>query len=162
VRGGAALLVTFAFAVPASADDSVVAQAPRPSHPHTIYVELLGKAGLWGLGYDAQIRPKLAVGATASFLAHDDERQVIVSPYVALYPIGTRHRWFVEAGPQVVHLRQMSPVPEWPGQRETGLGAELGSGYEFRGRVVFRAYAMGTVGKQGIAPWLGVSMGVAL
>lgn len=156
------MLVTFAcIASRASADDSVVARAPQ-SYRHTIYVELLGKGGLWGLGYDVLVHPRLAAGATASFLAHDDERQLSLNPYLAVYPVGERHRWFVEAGPQLVHVTRMSPVPEWPGQRDTGVGGAAGSGYELRGRIVFRAFGMIIIGKHGASPWLGLSLGVAL
>jgi hypothetical protein len=164
VRRLGAVLVTLAcIASRANADDQVVAHAPAPAQQrHTIYVELLGKAGLWGVGYDFLLHRRVAVGATASFLAHDNERVVTFSPYVAVYPVGVRHRWFVEAGPQLVHLSQMSPVPEWPGQQDTGVGAEVGSGYELRGRVVFRAFGMATVGKRGASPWVGLSLGVAL
>lgn len=162
VRRLTATVVTFAcFASRASADHGVVAQAAPPQR-HTVYVELLGKGGLWGLGYDLLVHPKVAAGATASFLAHDDERQLSLTPYIAVYPVGVRHRWFVEAGPQLVHLTRMSPVPEWPGQQDTGIGAEVGSGYELRTRLVFRAFGMIAVGKQGAVPWLGLSLGVAL
>lgn len=156
------MLVAFVcFASRAGADDAVIVQAP-PTQRHTVYVELLGKGGLWGLGYDLLVHRKVAVGATTSFLAHRHERQLSLIPYLAVYPVGSRHRWFVEAGPQLVHVTQMSPVPEWPGRHDTGVGAEIGSGYELRGRVVFRAFAMATIGKQGAAPWLGLSVGVAL
>ena len=162
MRGLVAILVTLAcVGSRASADDGVVAQSPA-QHRHTVYLELFGKGGLWGVGYDFHVHPKIAVGATGSFLAHDDERQLSLSPYVTLYPVGIRHRLFVQAGPQLVHVTQMSPVPEWPGRQDTGVGAEVGSGYELRGRVVFRAFAMATIGKQGASPWVGLSLGVAL
>jgi hypothetical protein len=93
----------------------------------------------------------------------DGERVTSFSPYAAIYPLGgPRHRWFVQAGPQVVHLTRPSPVPEWPGTSSTGVGAELSTGYELRSRVLFRAFAMGTAGQGGVSPWLGVSLGVTL
>ncbi len=85
-------------------------------HRHAAYVELLGKGGLWGVGYDYSPWPRLAFGGAASFTSVDGERTLSLSPYVALYPLGDRrHRWFVQAGPQIVHLARPSPVPEWPG-----------------------------------------------
>lgn len=162
MRGLVAIVVAVAcFGSRASADDKIVAHTSE-QHRHTVYVELLGKGGLWGVGYDFLVHAKIAMGATGSFLAHDDERQLSLSPYVTLYPVGVRHRLFLQAGPQLVHVSQMSPVPEWPGQHDTGVGGEVSSGYELRGRVVFRAFAMATIGKQGASPWVGLSFGVAL
>lgn len=160
-----ATLMLLGRAVPAIADPATItaatAPAPRP-HRHAVYVELFGKGGLWGAGYDYLIRPRIAIGGTASYYAIDGEHVVSLSPYAAIYPIGRRHRWFVQLGPQLVHLARPSPVPEWPGTSSTGVGAELSSGYELRSRVLFRAFAMGTVGKGGAAPWLGLSLGVTL
>jgi hypothetical protein len=130
---------------------------------HAFYVELLGKGGLWGAGYDWQFHRHMAVGATVSFVQRDGERTISASPYLALYPLGTpRHRWFAHVGPTFVELDRMSPVPEWGGTSDFGVGAEISSGYEFRSRVIVRAYGMATIGENGIAPWLGVSVGFTL
>ena len=159
------LAVVLGASAPTSADPATVTTtvpAARP-HRHAAYLELLGKGGLWGVGYDYLVWPRLAVGGTVSYYPPDREYVMSVSPYAAIYPLGgRRHRWFVQLGPQVVRLARPSPVPEWPGQSSTGVGAELSSGYELRTRVLFRAFAMGTVGKGGAAPWLGVSLGVTL
>lgn len=139
-----------------------VAPAPQPRR-HALYLELLGKGGLWGVGYDYTLTPRFALGGTASYYVLDGEHVVSLSPYAALYPLANRrHRWFVHAGPQVVHLERPSPVPEWPGTRSTGVGAEVSTGYELRTRVLVRAFAMGTVGKNGFAPWIGGSVGFTL
>lgn len=158
------LSLALAAASPAHADDT--ASTHRASvlrHRHAAYIELLGKGGWWGLGYDVLLRPRFALGGTVSFYADDGERVISLSPYAAIYPLGrARHRAFVQLGPQLVRLERMSPVPEWPGQVTSGVGAELSGGYELRARVLVRAFGMAAIGKQGIAPWLGVSLGVTL
>ncbi len=130
---------------------------------NTVYVEMLGKGGLWGAGYDRQITRRFGAGVAASFYVIDHERVSSLSPYVAAYLLGhARHRWFVHAGPQIVHVAIPSPVPEWDGTSTTGLGFEASTGWEYRNRVVIRAFGMAAVGKGGVAPWLGMSFGWSL
>lgn len=139
--------------------------APKPTfeREHTLYVEVLGKGGLWGAGYDVSLFRWLGVGATVSFSSTDGERVYSLSPYLTAYPLmGEHHRWFVHAGPQLFRVSTPSPVPEWSGTVSSGIGGEVSSGYEYRGRVVVRAYAMGAVGRNGATPWLGASLGWAL
>jgi hypothetical protein len=139
------------------------ASAPSLALDHSIYVELLGKAGLWGLGYDYQFHPRFAAGATASFYILDGERIFNFSPYLTAYLVGLgHHRWFVQAGPQLSYVQTPSPVPEWPGSSATGVGADLCSGYEYRARLLVRVFGMATLGQDGISPWLGVSLGWTL
>jgi hypothetical protein len=164
--------IALGLATPAAADTaegasatSAVAPAPAPhrriAHPHAVYVELFGRGGLWGLGYDYLLHPRVALGAAASFYPVDGERVTTFSPYAALYLLGgARHRWFAQGGPQIVRLSRPSPVPEWPGMSTTGYGASLASGYEYRGRLLVRAYALGIAGQGGIRPWVGFSVGV--
>jgi len=154
---------TVPHAEPITVGKTVTKTRPDGLRRHAAYVELLGKGGMYGVGYDYALYPRLAVGGTASFVAVDGEHTTSVSPYLAFYPLHTRrHRWFVQGGPQIVHLARTSPIPEWPGLTQTGLGGEVSSGYELRSRVLFRVFAMGTVGKGGISPWLGLSLGVTL
>lgn len=132
-------------------------------HVHTIYVEALGKGGVWGLGYDLRISERLAAGIVGSYTMLDGQHLFTASPYLSYVPIGVRHRWFIDAGPQVIYTNTPSPVPEWTGTSDAGIGAQLSSGYELRGQhLMFRAYAMGVVGKSGVAPWFGTSLGWAL
>lgn len=139
------------------------APAPERTHRHAIYGELLGKGGAYGVGYDLQLRPWLGTGAVVSFSPNGGQRMYSVTPYVSIYPVGRgRHRWFVDAGPQLVHLVTPSPVPEWDGTSETGIAGELSSGYEYRGPVFVRAFGMLVGGKNGVAPWGGVSVGFTL
>ena len=45
----------------------------------------------------------------------------------------------------------------------TTIGAELSTGYEFRGpHLLLRVYAMGVVGASGASPWVGSTVGWAL
>src|SRR5262245_59028786 len=122
---------------------SSASASAEPPRRHAVYVELLGKGGLWGVGYDVQLG-RLGVGAAASAYVVDGQRVLSLSPYLAAYPLGgARHRWFVHLGPQLVHQSTPSPYPEWPGSSSTGLGVEVSSGYELRHRVLLRLFVMG-------------------
>jgi len=133
--------------------------AAEPERPHAIYLDLLGKGGVWGAGYDWQPAPRFALGATASYYLLGGDRVASLCPYAAAYPvIRGHHRWFVQAGPQVVRRTTPSPVPQWQGMTTTGYGGELSSGYEYRNKLLVRGYAMATVGEH-VAPWLGASVG---
>jgi hypothetical protein len=155
LRWGAALWVIAAIGRPGA----VRAEEPRSA----VYVEVLGKGGLWGLGVDHQHGRWLGGGLAGSFYVLDDQRVMALSPYLAAHPLGRgRHRWFVHTGPQLVRVSTPSPVPEWNGVASTGLGAQLSTGYEYRHRVLFRLSAMVVVGEGGVAPWLGASLGWTL
>ena len=157
----ASLAAASASADPAAEVRAASAPAPRVLR-HSIFLEALGKGGVWGLGYDYRLTPRIAIGAVGSYVPLDGQRMLTFAPYVSVAPIGVRHRWFIDVGPQLVDVVTPSPVPEWSGARATGIGGELSSGYEYRGRVVVRAYAMAVVGGAGIAPWFGTSIGGAL
>lgn len=145
----------------AYAEPSITASS-GPVRRNALYVELLGKGGTWGLGYSHQFHRRFAVGAVGSYSVLDGQRMLTLSPSVTAYPLGVhRHRLFVDLGPQLVHLSTPSPVPEWMGTSETGLGAQLSTGYEYRGPVFARLFVMGVAGKSGVAPWLGMDLGWA-
>jgi len=141
----------------AGADPSVT----RSSEParQLISVELFGKGGLWGLGYEWRTG-RFAIGSVESFYLLAGDRFMTVSPYAAVYPLsGARHRWFVHVGPQLVHRTTPSPVPEWQGTSATSYDAELSTGYEYRRQaLVVRGYAMASLGDH-VVPWLGTSVG---
>jgi hypothetical protein len=127
---------------------------------HVVYADLLGKGGLYGIAYELVLSQRLAAGAAVSLYGADGQTVASLSPYLAWYPArGERHGWFVHAGPQLVHVATRSPVPEWEGDRATGLGLEVSSGYEYRRAALFRIYGMAAAGRGGIAPWLGTSIG---
>ena len=130
---------------------------------HAVYVEVLGKGGAWGAGYDWAISPRLAIGTVASFAPLDGQRVYSLSPYLSVVPLGRGvHRWFIDVGPQLVHLSTPSPVPEWNGMSSSGIGAQASSGYERRGHVLLRFYGQVVAGRNGAAPWLGASLGWTL
>jgi len=143
----------------AHADPGLTLQRPAPRR-HAAYLELLGKGGLWGIGYDFQYSRWLGGGVAGSFYVLDGQRVSSLSPYLAIEPLGSgHHRWFVHAGPQLYRVATPSPVPEWSGTSSTGLGAALSTGYEYRNHLLVRVFAMGVAGKHGVAPWLGASLG---
>lgn len=129
---------------------------------NAIYVELLGKGGTWGLGYSHLFHRRFAVGAVGSYTVLSDQRMLSFSPSLTAYPVGVRsHRLFVDVGPQFVRLTTPSPVPEWMGKSENGIGAQLSAGFEYRGAIFARLFVMGVAGKSGVAPWLGMDLGWA-
>jgi hypothetical protein len=151
------LLAIAVMARAASADPS-----PAPARDHAVYVDVLGKAGLWGVGYDWQPRRWLAIGATASYYSFDGDRVTTLAPYLAGYPVARgRHRGFVQLGPSLIQRTTPSPVPEWSGMTTTRVGAELCLGYEYRNRLLWRAYAM-VSRVDHVVPWLGASVGWTL
>lgn len=132
--------------------------AGHPIH-HALYVDALGKGGLWGIGYDATFRERFSIGFVGSFYMLGGDRFYTASPYVGVYPArGDRHAWFLHLGPQMVVRDTPSPVPEWSGMTSTSFCGELSTGYEYQRGVLFRAYAMVTAGAR-LVPGLGISVG---
>lgn len=170
-RAGSTLAAILVVCSPVAADPAsepqpaVVAVAPaRPSRArHDFYLEVLGKGGIWGAGYAYRLRPHLAIGAVGTYLETDGQRQLSLAPYLEVAPLARGpHAWFVDVGADLVHLSTPSPVPEWSGTADTGIGAELATGYEYRRGILLRAFAMVVAGKGGVAPWLGVDLGWTL
>lgn len=157
IRGGVGgLLLGLLLLAPCAA-------RPASGQPtHGIYAEIFGKGGLWGLGYDHRLAPRLLVGAVASAYALDGQRVISLSPYLGFYlaRIGP-HAWFADAGLQLVHTWASSPIPEWTGHSASGVGALVATGYEYRVRILVRVFAEGVVGKGGALPWLGAGVGWA-
>jgi hypothetical protein len=148
-------------AAPRDAPETGAPSSPSPRR-HAIYVDLLGKAGMWGLGYDYRPLRWLALGAAASYYVLDGDRSSTVAPYATLYPVAHgAHAAFLHLGPSLTHRTTPSPVPEWDGMSTTRLGAALCAGYEYRNRILFRAYAMASKADH-LVPWLGVSLGWTL
>jgi hypothetical protein len=141
----------------------VCVAAPARAEParHAAYVDVLGKAGLWGVGYDYELAPRFALGAVGSYYVLGGDHYTALAPYATVYPFGSgRLRALVQLGPQLVHHSTPSPVPEWDGMTTTRFGAALCGGIEYRRRIVVRGYGMLAVGEH-VAPWLGLSIGWA-
>lgn len=150
-------------AEPAVADDlQLTLTAPAKPRDHAIYLELGGRAGLWGVGYDWQFHRRFAVGAAASYYSFDGDRISTLAPYVAAYPIDRgRHRGFVQLGVGLSRRTTPSDFAEWGGYSTDTLGPELCAGYEYRNHVLIRAYAMAKR-EDHLLPWLGASFGWTL
>jgi hypothetical protein len=154
----ALLVLLLVLSAPAASADGAASSAKR----HAIYAELLGKGGLYGVGYDYQVEPWLAVGTAVSYAVLDGQHVATWSPYFGFYLLGRkRHRWFAHAGPQFVYLNVPSYVPEWPGRSSLDAGAQLTTGYEYRGPLLVRFSVLGVAGRGGFVPWLGLSLGWA-
>ena len=160
MRGIIAVLV-LACSVTSRADDGVRAQA-QPAGKHLVYLELLGKGGLYGIGYEYAIAPWLGAGGAASFAQLRGEQTFTVSPYLHITALsGTHHALFGELGAILAHARVPSPVMGWDGASDTGGGGFAALGWEYRrGRVVLRTSGAIVVGEGGIAPMLGIAIGV--
>ncbi len=158
---GAGLICTNAQAVKETSRSAVAAPAAQ-KQPYALYLEILGKGGVWGVGGDLQLGERWAIGTTGSFQSWGTQTVLSVSPYVTRYLFPERrHRPFFQAGPQWVYLSTSSLVPEWKGSRASGLGIQLSAGYEYRNIFLFRFFAMGSIGRQGVAPWMGFDIGHA-
>jgi hypothetical protein len=138
----------------------------RAEPANFVYAEALGKGGPYGVGYERAIAPRLGIGAVASFAVIRQQQLATVAPYlhVAILRSGSgRHALFGELGLVVVHSRVPSPVASWDGTSDTGAGGLAALGYELAGtRVVTRAYLAAELGEGGLAPWLGIAIGVRL
>ncbi|HVI74676.1 MAG TPA: hypothetical protein VM683_06800 [Anaeromyxobacteraceae bacterium] len=148
--------------VAAAAEDPPAERSARLEAPHAVYFEVLGKGGVYGVGYDWAFADRLAVGGTASFVVIDDQRVVTLAPYVSAYPFaGRSSALLVQFGAEFVHVSVPSTVPGFSGTTSTGLGGQFSVGYEFRSRFLFRFLATGVFGRGGFRPWAGIGLGGA-
>ncbi len=150
------------LATSAHADDRVEAHAQdAPASRHLIYVELLGKAGAYGVGYEYTLMPWLAFGAAASYAVLGDQQITTGAPYVHATLLGhARNRMFGELGAITAHSHVPSPVSDWTGMTSTGTAGFASLGYEHsRKRVVLRASGSIVAGDGGVAPMVGLSIG---
>lgn len=147
-----AVLVVVLLALPTAA---------AADNEHTVYVEAFGRGGLGGVGYDYQLSERWSIGATLSGYQIYGQKVLSAAPYLGFYVLhGEHHSWFTQLGPQLSRVSAKSPTPSWDGVSRTGLGAQLSTGWEYRNRLVIRTFATLTVGKGGLAPWAGTSIGV--
>ncbi|MDX2089808.1 MAG: hypothetical protein SFX73_18270 [Kofleriaceae bacterium] len=155
---GSALLC----AGPAHADE-VHATAPRSEAPsrHLFYGELFGKGGLYGIGYELAITPRLSLGAAGSFAVVREQQLLTLAPYVhATIVRGVKNALFAELGAAFVHSRIPSPVDDWDGMTDSGGGGFASLGWERATQhVVFRTSGSVVAGEGGVTPWLGFAIG---
>jgi hypothetical protein len=157
---GIIVVAVVALAAPSYADDGIRAAAEAPSK-HLVYVELLGKGGLYGLGYEYAIAPWLGFGGAASYAQIRDEQLFTVSPYLHFNALQSeRHALFSEVGGILAHSRVPSPVMNWDGVSDTGSGGFVSLGWQYQRRhLVLRTSAAIVAGEGGVAPMLGFAIG---
>jgi hypothetical protein len=161
LSGVAAAAIAVAASGAARADEVRVTDGAS-DRPHALYLELFGRGGLYSVGYDLQLRDWLGVGGAVAWYQLDDERVLSLAPQVNFYPRWRgRHRWLVQTGASLMRTSVRSPVPEWDGVAQTGVGGLAASGYEYRGRMLVRGVLGAAAGRGGVEPWAGVSLGVA-
>ena len=146
------LLFAIAFCVASSASAEPRKQA--------LYIEALGHGGVWGFGYEHGLGKRLGLGGVASFAMLGHQRMYTLTPYLIAFPLRHgSHALFADLGAQLVRLTTPSPVPEWKGMSENGIGAELSAGYEYRNHILLRIYGQLVAGKGGVSPWIGAAIG---
>jgi hypothetical protein len=147
----------------ARADDRVDSSTTTeaPASRHLIYVELLGKGGAYGVGYEYTLMPWLAFGGAASFAVVTDQQIATVAPYIhATLRRHNQHALFTELGAILAHSRIPSPVSDWKGMSNTGSGGFLSLGYEHASKhFVVRASGSVVAGAGGLGPMVGISIG---
>ena len=147
------------------ADEAITKSSEPEALPrHTAYVEVLGKAGPYGVGYELGVTRNLALGIAASYATIRDQQLTTIAPYVHADIVrGKRHSLYTDIGLIVVHSRVPSPVPEWDGMTDTGAGGQATLGWEWRPwRLVMRTSLGVAVGEGGAAPFLGYAIGARL
>jgi hypothetical protein len=138
-------------------------QGDRRQHPHAFYVELLGKGGLYTLGYDYAFTDRLAAGAGGSYFVVEGEQVLTVAPYLNIYPFAGRWGSFVvQLGLEFVHEAVPSAVRGWSGTSSSGVAEQVSLGYEYRHGFLFRFLLTGVIGRGGVRPWVGIGVGGAI
>jgi hypothetical protein len=137
---------------------AATAATARADSPHLFYAELLGKNGVYGLGYEYAVTPRVSFGASGSFVVLRGEELDTAAGYAH---VAIAHRAFVELGPLVARHHVRSPVMDWAGTSATGLGVFAALGYQrdWR-RFVVRGSVSAEAGKNGVEPTVGLAIGV--
>lgn len=133
----------------------------EPAREHLVYVEALGKGGLYGVGYEHALLPWLAIGGAGSWSALRGQHVTTLSPYAHATVVGsTHHALFGELGAIVARSSIASPVMDWDGIVTWGGGGFASLGYEHASRhVVLRASAGVAIGRGGAQPMVGFAIG---
>ena len=145
----------------ARADDGVRAAATSPPPRHLIYVEALGKGGLYGVGYERALLPWLAVGGAGSWSALRGQHVLTLAPY-AHVTVARRHHHalFGELGAIYARSSIASHVSDWNGMTSDGAGGFATLGYEHASRhLVLRGSGGIAAGRGGVQPMIGLAIG---
>jgi len=158
---GIAAACLLVLTAPSHADERADEARHADTSRHLVYFELLGKGGLYGLGYEYAITDRLGLGGAASFSSLRDHQVYTASPYVHVTALaGERHALFGEVGAIFAHARVPSPVMGWDGASDSGGGGFAALGWQYaRRHVVLRGTGGVVVGEGGLAPMLGLSIG---
>jgi hypothetical protein len=148
----------------AGADESITKRVEATLPRHTVYAEVLGKAGPYGVGYELGITRGLALGIAASYAVVRDQQITTIAPYVHGELVrGKRHSLFADVGVIFVHSKIPSPVPEWDGMSESGAGGQASLGWEWRPWKLLVRTSMGVAaGEGGVWPFMGLAVGAHL
>ena len=139
--------------------------APAAAAPETtqlVYVEVLGKAGPYGVGYEHALVSRIALGVEGSYARLRDQDLATVVPYVHVTPLRRgANALFGELGVELAYSKLESSVPRWMGSASSSLGGVAAVGYERSWKhVVLRGAISLLAGKGGMAPWAGLAIGV--
>ena len=137
-------------------------QEPKPAHSSLVYVEALGKAGTYGVGYEHGVTERIALGFEGSYARLREQDLATAVPYVHVTPLRRgANALFGELGVELGYSRLESAVPRWMGTSTTALGGVASVGYERTWKhVVVRGALSLLAGKGGMAPWAGLAIGV--
>ena len=151
------LLARAAWAEDATVSDPAAGVRFRP---HAAYFEILGKNGLYGVGYDYSLSDRFAVGGSGAYYNVESERIFSLAPYASAAPL--KGRWgalLLQVGAQFVHVSVPSRVVGWSGTSATGVASQLSAGYEYRSAFLFRFLLSSVLGQGGARPWVGMALG---
>ena len=130
--------------------------------PHQAYVSLLGKGGLYALGYQYRWEDWFSVGVATSYMRVDYESLAVVTPYFLTYPyVAGAHALFVDTGPMFYRFHSEAPVALVSDETSYHLGVEISAGYEFTKDWFFvRPYFM-VIGSKSTTFYGGIDIGVS-
>lgn len=137
------------------------AASAEESKPHLVYGEVLGKAGLYGLGYEHTLNGRLSLGGAFSYAPINDQKVTTLAPYLHVRMFGHRNQMFGEVGAVLSRSHLPSPVTGWSGMDENGFGALASLGWERRTEhLVLRLSGSLVYGTGGLVPVVGFMFGV--
>ena len=139
-------------------------QTTRITRPNAVYVELLGRGFIYGVGYDHTLFKWLGLGGSFSYFKLGEVSTVFINPYANFYPVGgQRNSLLMQLGTSFAYFghRHDFFMPVWDQDEGFDFSASIGIGYEYRRAFLFRVMLYGLFSEEGIYPWLGFTFGGA-
>ncbi len=136
----------------------------RITRPNAVFVELLGKGFIYGVGYDHAIFKWLGVGGSFSYFKLGDVSTVFFNPYTNFYPVGgQRSSLLMQLGASFAYFghRHDYFLGVWDEDEGFDFSGTFGIGYEYRRAFLFRVMLYGLFSEEGVYPWLGLTFGGA-